>query len=254
MSQPELDPQLKARIEQWARERAARDQASIKFGLGAFVVMAIGTVVWLIVWWINPDQVSKILVEMRARGVDLPESKRTYPVDGAPILDEQWGWDNAPELPFRNAYALDAIVVDKSGASVLIESKEGDHRHLIIAADTATEWSAIQRALAAVPHADGRLFWLAVRTPERVGEAKEEVTIESYERSDLGVVPVPLRHAAAAPAAAPSYLQSRPIDAGATFESVVKTAEGLYAAGRSVVMLPIAAKASAEAPPDREEK
>jgi len=237
-AEPEIDPKLKEKIEKLAEERAARDQASVKFGFVVLIVMVVLGLGWTIYCRLNPDAVSEALTEITLREVDLPESRLTYAIDGAPVLEPQWNWE-LPAAPFPIYGPIDILVVDKSGESVLVESEEGDRTVLVIAADKEVMWSAVCSALRGVPASETRSLWLATRTSKLVGTGEGEMQLREYERSQLGVVPVRICPPHLSADERPAYVVRKPVGKAAGYGGVVKAIEMLYTPGRSVCALPV---------------
>lgn len=211
----------------WTRERSARDAVCIRFGFAALAVVAVGCAVWFVVWRARAGPLTKALVEVRMHGIEAPESRLTYPLDGAPILEEQWGRGQAPASPFADPRALDFLVVKETGPPILFTAAEGDHRDLVIVAGKRVAWSVIAKGLAA----KDRRLWLATKTPAVVGRPGEEIRLEPEEMSELGVVPVALCDGGESAPDGPRPSKTCSIAGDPSLEELVRIVEGLYLDG-----------------------
>ncbi|NOZ21171.1 MAG: hypothetical protein GXP25_08780 [Planctomycetes bacterium] len=250
------DQQSKEEIDEILKRHLEREQAAIRFGFPVGIAVIVMLAIWFIVWRGNAGPAGEALVEITARRIDLPASPFTYPLDGAPLLQEQWGLGNVPAPPFPVMGAMDFLVVEASGASALIQSETTIHQDLVLAADSQTALSKLLQGLDTVldKHPYERL-WIGTRTTEFVGLPGQKIKLEPYELSNLGIVPIPLRYHPGVPPQSASGISAVAVAPSEHVASLAASIDAVYRKGKAgSLLLRVREKKSTSSPPPSPEK
>ena len=187
------DDETKAQLDEMMKRQLARERASIRFGFPVGIGMIVVLVICFIVWRVTAGPLDQALVEIMSRRIELPASRFTYPLDGGPLLEEQWGIGTIPPSPFADVAALDFLIVDHASRPIFIEATSASHEHLIVAADSQMPFPAIARCIDdRLAKRSYRTLWFAARTAAVLGKPHEEIQLKPQEVSNLGVVLMPV--------------------------------------------------------------
>ncbi|MEW6359156.1 MAG: hypothetical protein AB1696_22670 [Planctomycetota bacterium] len=243
------DDESKNQLEDMLRRHMARERASIRIGFPLAIAAAVFLIVYFIVWRVNAGPVEKALVEIMSRRIELPKSNLNHPIDGAPLLEEQWGRDSVPAPLFADRSILDLVVIDKAGQSQVFAAQGGEHCHLIVAAHGDLSVDLLHRVLHPLLASGRKTLWLATKTPHFVGPKNEEIPLEPHEMSELGVAPVAVVGLSSDPPSAGTDACSVHIAPAATVADIIPILEDVYRSGKRSCFLLIREGQAPPSPP-----